>query len=218
MTKIRVLLADDHKMMREGIRMLLAAQSDIEVVGEADTGRTALAMARQFKPHVVLMDVSMPVMNGLDATKAMFGTQPGIKVLVLTRLADGAYLHELLNAGARGYLLKQSASEELVRAIRAVAGGQMYLDPAMTDKAVGPLAGGAVVRGALEGKSLTQRESAVLRFVAWGLLNKEIATRLDLSVKTIEAHRANGMTKLGFKSRIDVVRYAMLQGWLRQDV
>jgi two-component system, NarL family, response regulator NreC len=217
MNKLRVLLADDHEMMREGLKLLVNRQIDMETVGEADNGRAALAMARELKPDVVVMDISMPEMNGLKATERLKTLCPEIKVLTLTRHADDAYPRKLLKAGASGYLLKKSASGELVRAIRAVAAGGTYLDPAVTGRLVTDALGGRAARGAPPAKDLSRREEEVLRLTAWGYANKEIGARLDISVRTVEVHKTRAMEKMGMKNRIDVVRYALLQGWLQDN-
>ncbi len=214
--KLRVMLADDHEMIREGLRLLVNSQADMETVGEAENGRKAVALAQELRPDVIVMDVSMPELNGLEATKRLRTLCPDSKILSLTRHTERAYLQQLLEAGASGYLLKQSASQELLRAIRAVAAGQTYLDPAITEKAVAHIRGGGrAVRGASPDVNLSDREAEVLRLIAWGYINKEVAARLSLSVKTVEFHKANGMRKTGMKSRVDIVRYALLQGWLQ---
>lgn len=212
---IRVLLADDHKIMREGLRMLVNAQADMEVVGEADNGRMAIILAQQLQPDVVVMDVSMPELDGLKATENLKGLCPSIRILTLTRHREDGYLQPLLRAGASGYVLKQSASDELVRAIRHVAAGQTYLDPAVTETVVAGACGRHAGRGSLPKKDLSPREEEVLRLIAWGYLSKEIAAHLEISIKTAEAHKANAMQKMGMKSRIDIVRYALLRGWLQ---
>jgi len=214
MNKLRVLLADDHKVVREGLKLLVNSQPDMEVVGEADNGRAAVALARELKPQVVVMDVSMPELNGLEATERLMRSYPEIKVLTLTRHADDGYLQQLLRAGASAYVLKLSAADELVRAIRAVVAGKIYLDPEMTEHVVEAAVGGRAIRGPSADKELSKREGDVLRFTALGYANKEIAARLSISVRTVEAHKANAMQKLGMKSRIDIVRYAILRGWL----
>lgn len=216
MSKVSVLLADDHKMVRNGLRMVIDAQPDMAVVGEADNGRVAVSLAQQLQPDVVVMDVSMPELNGLKATERLRELCPRIKILTLTRHTDDGYLQQLLTAGVSGYVLKQSASDELVRAIRAVVAGKSYLDPAITEQIVGSVVGKRAARGALAEKKLSQREEEVLRLIAWGYLNKEIGDRLQISIKTAETHKANAMTKMGMKSRIDIVRYALLQGWLNE--
>jgi two-component system response regulator NreC len=216
MSKICVLLADDHKMVRDGLRMVIDAQPDMAVVGEADNGRVAVSMALELQPDVVVMDISMPELNGLKATQQLKELCPRIRILTLTRHTDDGYVQQLLAAGVSGYVLKQSASDELVRAIRCVVAGQSYLDPAITEQFVGSAVGKRVSRNVLAEKTLSQREREVLRLIAWGYLNKEIGDRLQISIKTAEAHKANAMSKMGMKSRIDIVRYALLQGWLNE--
>jgi len=216
MSKLRILLAEDHQVMRKGLRLLVGEQADMEVVGEADNGLEAISLAQQLRPDVVVMDVSMPKLNGLKATERLKELCPQIKILTLTRHTDDGYLQQLLEAGASGYVLKQSAPDELVRAIHAVAGGQTYLDPVVTKQVVSRL-GKRAPRGTPSEKRLSGREEEVLRLIAQGYLSKEVAARLQISIKTVEAHKANGMEKMGMKNRIDLVRYAMLQGWL-QDI
>jgi DNA-binding NarL/FixJ family response regulator len=218
MAKLRILLADDHETVREGLKAILNGQPDMEVIGEAADGRAAVLEARKLRPDVVVMDVSMPGVNGLQATQAMKASCPQVRVLTLTRHADDGYLLQLLRAGASGYVLKQSRAAEVLHAIRAVSGGGTYVDPAVADKLVGSLGRGA--QPPAEGITkppLSAREEEVLRLVAWGYSNKEIAAQLDLSVKTIETHKANATQKLGLQNRIDIVRFALLQGWLRDD-
>jgi DNA-binding NarL/FixJ family response regulator len=218
MNKLRILLADDHETVREGLRMILNAQPDMQVIGTAGDGREAILQAERLTPDIVVLDVSMPRMNGLKATMLLNECCPGSKVLTLTRHQDRGYVQQLLKAGAAGYVLKQSQPAELLHAIRAVAGGGKYLDPAITGPMIGNYAGKPRADGqAMPEARLTPRETEVLRAIAWGSTNKEIAAQLDLSVKTIEAHKANGMRKLGMRSRIDIVRFALLQGWLQES-
>jgi two-component system response regulator NreC len=213
--KLRILLADDHETVREGLRMILNAQPDMQVVATASDGREAIAQAEQIAPDVVIMDISMPGLNGLAATTQLTERCPGSKVLTLTRHADSSYLQQLLRAGAAGYVLKQSRPAELLHAIRAVATGGKYLDTSMTAPMIGTSA--KPVTSPEPTTPLSPRETEVLRLIAWGNTNKEIAARLDLSVKTVEAHKANGMRKLGMRGRIDIVRHALLQGWLHES-
>jgi DNA-binding NarL/FixJ family response regulator len=212
MGKLRVLIAEDHQTVREGLKLILQSQSDVEIVGEAADGTAAVESAKRLLPDVVLMDVSMPKTSGLRATKLLRECCPEVKIIALTRHNDGAYLQEMLRAGASGYVLKQSSSAELLRAIREIASGNSYLDPALTGKVMDVFAGRTFKKSA--SANVSDRELEVLKAIAWGYSNKEIAARLKLSVKTVEAHKANSMKKLDLHSRIDIVRYAVLQGWL----
>ncbi|MBA2501948.1 MAG: response regulator transcription factor [Pyrinomonadaceae bacterium] len=215
MNKLRIMLAEDHATVREGLKMIIGAQADMEVVGEAADGRAAIERAKELLPDIIVMDVSMPELNGLKATVKLKQCCPQVKVLALTRHTDDGYLQQLLRAGASGYVLKQSAAAELIHAIRAVASGGKYLDPAVVGKVMGNYVGrSTALRGDTRG-DLSDREAEVLRLIAWGHSNKELAARLEVSVKTVEAHKANAMKKLGISSRIDIVRYALLQGWLQ---
>jgi two-component system response regulator NreC len=168
-------------------------------------------------PDVVVMDVTMPMMNGLEATEKLKQNCPQVKVLALTRHADMGFMQQLFRAGAAGYLLKQSASTELIRAIRTVMEGHNYLDPMITGKVVNGFAGRHAGSISDRQGDLSEREEDVLKMVAWGYSNKEIAAQLEISVKTVEAHKANSMKKLELRSRIDVVRFALLQGWLKDN-
>jgi DNA-binding NarL/FixJ family response regulator len=215
MTKLRVMLADDHETVREGLRMIVNAQDDMEVVGFAGDGREAVAMAQELMPDILVMDISMPELNGLKATEKLSKVCPQVKVLTLSRHAEDGYMRELLAAGAWAYVLKQSAPSELIHAIRAVAAGGKYIDPKLTGKVMGDYSGGSgALRGETKGR-LSKRESEILRLIALGYSNKEIAASLSLSVKTIEVHKANAMRKVNLTSRIDLVRYAIFQGWLQ---
>ena len=214
MNAIRLVLADDHATIREALKLLLSGQPDLKVVGEAVDGQQAIDAAVALKPDVLLMDVSMPGINGLQATAAVRQRAPGVKVLTLTRHAEESYLGELLRAGAAGYALKQSSSAELINAIRTVASGRPYLDPELNHGLMGLFVQGRTFR---KPPDLTPRETEVLRLTAWGYSNKEIASRLGLSVKTVEVHKTNGMRKLGMNSRLQLVRYALLRNWF-QDI
>jgi DNA-binding NarL/FixJ family response regulator len=215
MSKIRILLADDHETVRQGLRLLIDAQSDMEVVGEARDGRVAVQCAASLQPHVIVMDVSMPEMNGLAATRALDAMDPKPAVVALTRYNDEAYVQELLAAGASGYVLKQSPSTELLRAIRTVAAGDPYLDSSLAARIAGDYVSKHSRQPAHRRPAISDREGEVMRLLAWGHSNKEIAAKLDVSVKTIEVHKANAMRKLGLRGRIDIVRFALLQGWLQ---
>lgn len=218
MKKLRIVLVDDHETVRTGLRVILNAQPDMEVAGEAADGRAAVEQVENLRPDLVVMDVSIPHLNGLTTTQLLTARFPAVHVLILTRHADQGYVQQLLKAGARGYVLKQSRAAEVLAAIRAVAKGGTYLDPAVAEKALGGQLGRRIRTGAeAVAPGLSSREGEVLRLVAWGFSNKEIAAKLDLSVKTVESHKANAMQKLGMRNRIDIVRYALLQGWL-EDV
>jgi DNA-binding NarL/FixJ family response regulator len=216
MNTLRIFLADDHVVMREGLRSLVNAQADMNVVGEAGNGRAALLKARELQPDVVVMDVSMPDLNGIQVTERLKRVCQNITVLVLTAHDDSGYLRQLLAVGASGYVLKKAAAEELINAIRVVAAGGVYLDPTLAGKVVGGYLGKSRLRGATQQNDLSEREAEVLRLVAWGYTNKEAAGYLSLSVKTVETHKANLMEKLDLKSRVEIVRYALRQGWLRE--
>jgi DNA-binding NarL/FixJ family response regulator len=211
---LRILLADDHVTVRHGLKLLIDSQPDMTVVAEASEGNAAVQSAVALKPDVVVMDISMPGMNGLVATRKLKQLQPGIAVVTLTRHADDAYLQELLRAGVSGYVLKQSAPTELLQAIRAAAAGGQYLDSALTARVTAAFLGKRGARVSRSTAPVSPRESEVLQLIAAGYSNKEIAARLSVSVKTVEAHKANAMKKLGLTGRIDIVKYAALQGWL----
>lgn len=207
-----MLLAEDHETVRHGLKLLINRQPDMEVVGEAGDGRVAVERAGTLRPHVVVVDVSMPEMNGLAATRAICESVPASRVVALTRYGDDAYVQELMKAGALGYVLKQSPSGELLDAVRSAAAGRRYLDSSLASRVAGTMLSS---RGRRAPSAITDREAEILRLMALGHSNKEIAATLDLSVKTVEVHKANAMRKLALTGRIDVVRYALLQGWLR---
>jgi DNA-binding NarL/FixJ family response regulator len=215
MPDLRVFLADDHAVVREGLKSLIDAQPGMTVVGEAADGLAACEQVLELQPDVVVMDVSMPGVGGAQATERIRRECPGVKVLALTVHEHKGYLRQLLAAGAAGYVLKRAAAEELVRAIRAVAAGGVYLDPALAGKVVGSFVRTpAGKEGVPEGGDLSDREAEVVRLIAAGYSNKEIASRLGLSVKTVETYKARSMEKLGLDSRADLVRYALQRGWL----
>jgi DNA-binding NarL/FixJ family response regulator len=214
MNKGRVIIAEDHETVREGLKLIINQQSDLEVIAEANDGNEAIRMARELKPDVVVMDISMPHLNGLKATEKLKECCPQVHVIALTRHKDDGYLRQVLRAGASGFVLKQSPAAELIHAIRAVRNGGKYLDPAVAQTVMGRFAGMPPLPSSADSISLSERETEVLRLIAWGHSNKEIATRVGLSVKTVEAHKANAMRKLGFQGRTHIIRYALLQGWL----
>jgi two-component system response regulator NreC len=215
--KLRIVLAEDHQTVREGIRLLVNSQPDMEVVGEADDGEAAIREAMHLEPDILLMDISMPTLNGLQATKKLRSLNADIKILTLTRHTDDGYLKQLIAAGANGYVLKQSAPNELINALRTVAAGNAYLDPTLTRKVMGGYVSRSEAQRGENKAEITDREAEVLRLISFGFSNKEIGTQLDLSVKTIEAHKANAMRKLGITSRIDIVKYAILRDWLHDN-
>jgi DNA-binding NarL/FixJ family response regulator len=214
-SKLSIFLVDDHAVVREGLKALVNAQPGMEVCGEAGDGRSALQLIQELRPDVVVMDVSLPEMSGAQATERLKQLRPEVKVLALTVHEDRGYLRQLLEAGARGYVLKRAAAEELIHAIRTVAAGGTYLDPAIAGKVLGGFVRSPPGKGVAEGSDLSDREAEVLRLIAAGYSNKEVSARLTLSVKTVETYKARSMEKLGLHSRADVVRYALQRGWLQ---
>ncbi len=215
MTKLRIFLADDHAVVREGLKSLVNAQPDMEVIGEAADGRTAWEQAKACQPDIVVMDLSMPQLNGAQATERLKQACPQVKVLALTVHEDKGYVHQLLQAGASGYVLKLAATEELIHAIRIVAAGGVYLDPTMARKIVVNYMHKPSLGEAVQRSQLSERETEVLCLIAKGYTNKEIAAQLDLSVKTVETYKIRLLKKLDLCSRADIVRYALRQGWLQ---
>lgn len=214
---LRILLVDDHEIVREGVKLLVNSQRDLKVVGEAENGEIAIEKTRELNPDIILMDVSMPELNGMKATKRIRENFPEVKILTLTRHSDDGYLQQLIQAGANGYVLKQSAPTELLNAIRAVGAGNAYLDTTLTEKVMGGYLRQSIALSNANKVHLSDRESEVIRLIALGYSNKEISGRLKISVKTVEAHKSNAMKKLGISSRIDIVRYAILQGWMQDN-
>ena len=209
---IRVLLADDHQLFRQGMRSMLANDAGIEVIGEAASGRSAAQLARQLVPDVVVMDISMPDLNGIDATRRIKERSPGIQVLAVSAHADRRFVTGVLAAGAAGYILKDSAFEELCRAIHTVAGKQVYLSPAVAGEVVHASLGRAPQSAGGGSGPLTSRQREVLQLLAEGLNAKRIAARLHVSVKTVETHRAQTMKKLGCPSVAELTKYAIREG------
>lgn len=216
MSKLRIFLADDHAVVREGLKSLINSQPEMEVTGEADTGRTAWQQVKGCQPDVVVVDISMPDLNGVEVTERLKRDCPDVKVLALTVHEDTSYLRQLLQAGASGYLLKRAAAEELIRAIRVVATGGVYIDPALAGKIVEGYVRKQSSQVIPQDVSLSDRETEVLRLIARGHSNKEIANQLRISVRTVETYKTRLMEKLDLRSRADIVSYALQQGWLQE--
>lgn len=214
MKRLRILLADDHQILREGLRLLIDAQPDMRVVGQAGDGLEVLEQARTLQPDVVVMDLSMPRLNGLQATCRLRSEFPQIKIVTLTVHEDESYLVQLCKAGAAGYVLKRSAGDDLIHAIREVASGGLAYDPAMTSKALASQVSDAARPSELHVTDLSPREQEVLTMLAWGHSNKEIAARLQVSIKTVETYRSRIGEKSGLRSRTEMVRFALRAGWL----
>jgi DNA-binding NarL/FixJ family response regulator len=213
--KTRIVLADDHPIVLDGLRNLVQAENDFQLVGEARSGLTALKLIREKQPDVAVLDISMPEMNGIMLSRRLAGEMPDLRLLVLTLHEDRAYLNQALEAGVRGYVLKRSAVENLVQAIRAVMVGGLYIDPAIVGRVFdGKSTGRRIASKKGVSPALTDREADVLKMASLGFTNKEIASRLDIGVKSVETYKARGLEKLGLKSRAELVRYASGQGWL----
>jgi DNA-binding NarL/FixJ family response regulator len=202
------LLADDHSVVRQGFRLILSSQSDFEVIGEAANGREAVDLAGSLQPDIIVMDVSMPELNGIEATRRLGEVSPKTRVLALSMHKDSVYVREILRAGARGYLLKDSIDSDLIAAVRAVANGDGYLSPAVSDAVLSDYR--KHVTDPID--LLTSREREVLQMIAEGKTNKEIANTLNLSVYTVEAHRGRIMEKLNLHSTGELVRFAIRNG------
>jgi len=210
---IRILLADDHKITRQGLRSLLEKQDDMEVVAEAEEGRTAVRLAREFSPHIVIMDVSMPDLNGVEATRQIVERTPDVKVIALSMHSDSLFVTEMLKSGASGYLLKDCAFEELTLAIRAVVDGKTYLSPSISGVVVDDYLH-RLSKTAYAGPDvLTNREREVLQLLAEGNSTKKIALKLHISVKTVETHRRQIMEKLDIDSIAELTKYAIRKGF-----
>ena len=214
---IRVLLADDHKIVRQGLRGLLEKQEDVEVVGEAKDRRTTLKLVEQVAPDIVIMDVSMPDLNGIEATRQIAAKHPSVKVIGLSMYADRRFIKGMLNAGASGYLPKDCAFEELVKAVRAAVANQTYLSPAIADIVVREYLSRSEKTDSTAFSMLTSREREVLQLLAEGRSTSEIARRLSVSVKTVETHRQRIMTKLNVHSLAELTKYAIREGLTSLD-
>jgi two-component system response regulator NreC len=201
-------LADDHTIVRQGLKLILSAQPDLEVIGEAANGREALDLVQKLKPDVVLMDVAMPEMNGIEATRRMVEVNSRVKILVLSMHKEAVYVREILKAGARGYILKDAIDSELLNAVRSVARGDGYISPAVSGALLSDYRKDVIDPADL----LTKREREVLQLIAEGQTNKEVATRLNLSVYTVDSHRGKIMEKLNLHSTGELVRFAIKNG------
>ncbi|MBN1994742.1 MAG: response regulator transcription factor [Anaerolineae bacterium] len=214
MFQARVLLVEDHIVVRQGIKALLSDEPDIEIVGEADNGREALPLVETLQPNLVLMDISMPGLNGIEATRQILQRYPQVKVIILSMHASEEYVFQVLRAGALGYVLKQSDSSEVLMAIRAVLAGGSFLSPPISRAVIDNYVSRAETRGRDSSQDLlTSREREVLQLLAEGLANREIAQQLNISVKTVETHRSNMMSKLNLTGKTELVKYALRKGW-----
>jgi DNA-binding NarL/FixJ family response regulator len=213
--RTRIVLADDHPIVLGGLRNLILAEPDFEVVGEASSGLVALRLIKETQPDLAILDVSMPECNGILVARRLASEGPAVRVVILTFYEDRAYVRQALQTGVRGYVLKRSAAENLVPAIRSVLAGGLYVDPGIAERifeaAPARTVGSAQAGSALD---LSSREAEVLKLLALGHSNKEIATELDVSVKSVETYKSRGAEKLGLKTRAEIVRYASAQGWL----
>ena len=215
MDKINILLAEDHIVVREGTRELIQRESDMEVIGEASDGEEAVELANKLQPNVVIMDISMPKLNGIEATKQIKALHTDTAVLILTAYDNDQYIFALLEAGAAGYLLKNVRGRELIHAIRAVHDGESVLHPAVARRIIGQLVYPAPNHTEVQStEPLSEREIEVLKLAASGISNKEIAEQLFLSPRTVQAHLGNIFNKLGVASRTEAVLYGLRRGWL----
>jgi DNA-binding NarL/FixJ family response regulator len=214
---MRILIADDHRMMRDGLRAILAREQ-LEVVGEASSGHEAIALAQELRADVVIMDISMPDLNGVDATRRIVARQPGVKVIALSMNSDRRYVRAMFGAGAVGYLLKNSASDELIRAIEATSKNQKYVSPGIADVVVdGLVEEGVQSSRRPSGETLSQREREVLQLLAEGRSSKNIANSLGIAVPTVETHRRQIMTKLNLRTTAELTKYAIREGLTSLD-
>jgi len=217
-SKIRILLADDHAVVRQGTRELLERESDLEVVAEAGDGEEAVQLASSQRPDVAIMDIAMPKLNGIEATRQIKASLPATAVLVLTAYDNDQYIFALLEAGAAGYLLKDVRAEELIKAVRAVHAGESVLSPAIARKVINRFAPAASKRAEESvQESLTEREMEVLKLAAKGMTNQEIASELALSVRTVQTHLSNIFGKMQVGSRTEAVLQGLKKGWLVLD-
>jgi DNA-binding NarL/FixJ family response regulator len=219
MRKIRVLLADDHTVVRQGLRALLAAEEDIEIIGEAENGRQALQLVKKLLPDVVVMDIAMPVLNGVEATRQITRYVPSVKVLVLSTYSNDEYVEQLTEAGAAGYLVKQTAANDLLKAIREAFKGNAFFSPAIAKRLRDQCRQTYVSGQPVKRRSdyLTTREAEVLQLIAEGRANKQIAAELCISIKTVEKHRQQVMNKLGIHDVAGLTRHAISKGIIESN-
>lgn len=217
MGTIRVVLAEDHTIVRQGLRSILEQQTGIDVIAEAENGREAVRIVEQLQPDVVLMDFSMPGLNGLEATRQIKQRVPEVKILILTRHANREYIEKILRAGASGYLIKKSAADELIIAIQSVYRGDSFLDPSISKTVIEGFLHQSENETQARDVKITPRESEVLQLIAEGYPNREIASLLHISVKTVDNHRANLMGKLDLHSTAELTQYAIRQGIISLD-
>jgi len=215
--RIKLLLADDHRIMRQGLISLIAAEPDMEVVGEAGNGREALKLALKLSPHIILMDVNMPDLNGIDATRQILAQVPDVKILALTMHTNRKLVLGMFQAGASGYMLKDCAFKELIVAIRTLMAGQNYLSPEIAGTLLKGFLSLAAIQNQLLPGQLTDREREILQLIAEGNTIKEIADALNIGVKTVETHRRNIQQKLNLKGTADLIRYAFQEGLTSLD-
>jgi len=213
---LRLLLVDDHPVLRAGLKAMLLAEPDLQVIAEADNGATAVDLALELIPDLILMDVTLPVLNGAEATRRIKLARPTLSVIGLSVHEEVSFARMLLDAGASGYALKRSACDELVRAVRIVAAGGTYIDPSLAGHLVRAVTRGRPAPGAATA-SLSERETEVVKLLAEGLTMKEMAHQLSLSPRTLETYRARALEKLGLKTRAELVRFAIKCGWLTQS-
>lgn len=212
--KLEIMLADDHPVVLTGIRSLMLDHDDLRIVGESQDGLAAIEMAKQIKPHIVVLDISMPGLKGTSLAEELRQHCPESKLVVLTVHEDRGYLRQLLESGVSGYVLKRSAAEDLVKAIRIVAAGGIYIDPSLKAMAFGSNAAGAILPQGTDSSDLSARELEVLRLLAEGHSNKSVAARLNIAIKTAETYKSRAFEKLGLQNRVELIRYAAAKGWL----